>query len=228
MWLRLRPCTLLSMAARCRHLTASLSAKDPETAFSILLKKSRSLNRARPELCPCLPKHRKTLNLIQTLFLINRHFLSARVFRIGGGSGGVDASQQEYETVQKPCGFIYQLQLLSTHGDQYYVGLNAIEIFNSNGDRIALTANGRITIFPPIPPFLSILSCNDSFSSRRRRVSQQRKRPARCTKRRAHGGQTRRSSEQHSRWGSHVARTNPPRYASSLDQATDPVHDTIR
>ena len=54
----------------------------------------------------------------------------------------MDASQQEYETVQKPCGFIYQLQLLSTHGDQYYVGLTGIEIYNSSGQRIALTANG--------------------------------------------------------------------------------------
>ena len=84
-------------------------------------------------------------------------------FRIGGGSGGVDASQQEYETVQKPCGFIYQLQLLSTHGDQYYVGLNAIEIFNSNGDRIALTANGRLTSHNPFHRYFYLPCASNRF-----------------------------------------------------------------
>ena len=54
-----------------------------------------------------------------------------------------DASQQEYEVVQRPCGFIYQLQLLSTQGDQYYVGLTGLEFYDSVGNRIELTQNSK-------------------------------------------------------------------------------------
>ena len=63
-----------------------------------------------------------------------------RVWRSPGMSLD-DASQQEYEVVQKPCGFIYQLQLLSTQGDQYYVGLTGLEFYDSAGNCIQLTQN---------------------------------------------------------------------------------------
>ena len=59
----------------------------------------------------------------------------------------MDDASLEYEVVQKPFGFIYQLQLLSTHGDQYYVGLNGLEFYDSRGGLITLTENSQCTLF---------------------------------------------------------------------------------
>ncbi|CAH1795086.1 unnamed protein product [Owenia fusiformis] len=53
----------------------------------------------------------------------------------------------DYESVQMPRGFIYQLHLLSTWGDPYYVGLNGIEIYDANGRKIQLTDN-NIACYP--------------------------------------------------------------------------------
>ncbi|XP_046573388.1 katanin-interacting protein-like isoform X2 [Haliotis rubra] len=61
-------------------------------------------------------------------------------------SAGVDSSIS-YEVVQMPCGFIYQLQLFTTWGDQYYVGLNGIQVYDSCFNIIQLTDN-NISAFP--------------------------------------------------------------------------------
>ncbi|ELU03431.1 hypothetical protein CAPTEDRAFT_135076 [Capitella teleta] len=51
----------------------------------------------------------------------------------------LDETSQEYEAIEKPCGFIYQFHLLSTWGDPYYIGLNGIEFYNDQGTKIELT-----------------------------------------------------------------------------------------
>ncbi|KAK3090007.1 hypothetical protein FSP39_008461 [Pinctada imbricata] len=58
-----------------------------------------------------------------------------------------DDPLQEYESMQMPCGFIYQLQLISTWGDQYYVGLNGLEFFDAMHNKIELTEN-NISAYP--------------------------------------------------------------------------------
>ncbi|KAK2147660.1 hypothetical protein LSH36_543g06017 [Paralvinella palmiformis] len=59
----------------------------------------------------------------------------------------LDEASQEYEVIQKPCGFIYQFQLLSTWGDPYYVGLNGLEFYDSEGNLVQLEEN-NISAYP--------------------------------------------------------------------------------
>ncbi|UJR14999.1 hypothetical protein I4U23_001976 [Adineta vaga] len=40
--------------------------------------------------------------------------------------------------ISMPNGFIFEFQLHSTHGDAYYIGLNGIEFYDDNGERIGL------------------------------------------------------------------------------------------
>lgn len=39
------------------------------------------------------------------------------------------------------CSVVYQLQLLSSWGDPYYIGLNGLEVYDEAGIRISLTEN---------------------------------------------------------------------------------------
>ncbi|GFR79110.1 protein KIAA0556, partial [Elysia marginata] len=60
-------------------------------------------------------------------------------------TGGGD---QNYESVvQMPRGFIFQLQLFSTWGDQYYIGLNGIEFYDSSFKKIELSET-NIAAYP--------------------------------------------------------------------------------
>uniref|UniRef100_A0A3P9PVR9 Si:dkey-161j23.7 n=1 Tax=Poecilia reticulata TaxID=8081 RepID=A0A3P9PVR9_POERE len=52
----------------------------------------------------------------------------------------------DYEAPIMPCG-IFQLQLLTTWGDPYYIGLNGLEFYNRNHQKIHLTDND-IAAFP--------------------------------------------------------------------------------
>uniref|UniRef100_A0A0A9Z7V0 KATNIP domain-containing protein n=1 Tax=Lygus hesperus TaxID=30085 RepID=A0A0A9Z7V0_LYGHE len=47
-------------------------------------------------------------------------------------------SFEEYEPPEMPTGFVFQFQLLSSWGDQYYVGLNAIEMYDTSGQLIQI------------------------------------------------------------------------------------------
>ncbi|XP_063223456.1 katanin-interacting protein-like isoform X2 [Bacillus rossius redtenbacheri] len=55
--------------------------------------------------------------------------------------------EEGYEPPDMPRGFVFQLLILSTWGDSYYVGLNGLEMFDDDGDRIALSES-NIGAFP--------------------------------------------------------------------------------
>ncbi|KAL4617868.1 hypothetical protein GN956_G20471 [Arapaima gigas] len=65
----------------------------------------------------------------------------------GGGSQKVEQASMDYEAPLMPCGFIFQLQLLTTWGDPYYIGLNGLEFYDQDDERIPLTDN-NIAAFP--------------------------------------------------------------------------------
>ncbi|XP_029102518.1 protein KIAA0556 isoform X2 [Scleropages formosus] len=63
------------------------------------------------------------------------------------GSQKVEQASMDYEAPLMPCGFIFQLQLLTTWSDPYYVGLNGLEFYDQSDERIPLTDN-NIAAFP--------------------------------------------------------------------------------
>ncbi|XP_059893753.1 katanin-interacting protein [Gadus macrocephalus] len=64
-----------------------------------------------------------------------------------GGGPTPELASRDYEAPIMPCGFIFQLQLLSTWGDPYYTGLNGLEFYDQNHQKISLTDN-NIAAFP--------------------------------------------------------------------------------
>ncbi|XP_048868761.1 katanin-interacting protein isoform X5 [Brienomyrus brachyistius] len=64
-----------------------------------------------------------------------------------GSSQKEEQASMDYEAPLMPCGFIFQLQLLTTWGDPYYIGLNGLEMYDQNDERIPLTDN-NIAAFP--------------------------------------------------------------------------------
>lgn len=56
---------------------------------------------------------------------------------------GVMLGDEEYESPVMPQGFVFQLLILSTWGDPYYVGLNGLELYDQDGDKIRLTENSK-------------------------------------------------------------------------------------
>ncbi|XP_059167114.1 katanin-interacting protein-like isoform X2 [Physella acuta] len=61
---------------------------------------------------------------------------------------GVRSGNDNYESVvQLPRGFIFQFQLFSSCGDQYYIGLNGLECYDAAFQKIELTQN-NIAAYP--------------------------------------------------------------------------------
>uniref|UniRef100_A0A8C4DET0 KATNIP domain-containing protein n=1 Tax=Dicentrarchus labrax TaxID=13489 RepID=A0A8C4DET0_DICLA len=58
-----------------------------------------------------------------------------------------EQASMDYEAPIMPCGFIFQLQLLTTWGDPYYIGLNGLEFYDQNHEKISLSDN-NIAAFP--------------------------------------------------------------------------------
>ncbi|XP_067859220.1 katanin-interacting protein isoform X2 [Heptranchias perlo] len=67
--------------------------------------------------------------------------------QIGICPRNVEQASMDYEAPLMPCGFIFQLQLLTSWGDPYYIGLNGLEFYDDIGERILLTEN-NISAFP--------------------------------------------------------------------------------
>ncbi|XP_035002049.2 katanin-interacting protein isoform X3 [Hippoglossus stenolepis] len=64
-----------------------------------------------------------------------------------GSSKKQEQASMDYEAPIMPCGFIFQLQLLTTWGDPYYIGLNGLEFYDHNHQKISLSDN-NIAAFP--------------------------------------------------------------------------------
>lgn len=58
-----------------------------------------------------------------------------------------EEASMDYEAPIMPSGFIFQLQLLTTWGDPYYIGLNGLEFYDQNHEKITLSDN-NIAAFP--------------------------------------------------------------------------------
>ncbi|XP_056286529.1 katanin-interacting protein isoform X2 [Pseudoliparis swirei] len=64
-----------------------------------------------------------------------------------GRSKRQEQASMDYEAPIMPCGFIFQLQLLTTWGDPYYIGLNGLEFYDQHHEKIGLSDN-NIAAFP--------------------------------------------------------------------------------
>ena len=47
--------------------------------------------------------------------------------------------RQDYETPVHPCGHVFKFALLSTWGDPYYIGLDCVELYDTNGRKISVS-----------------------------------------------------------------------------------------
>ncbi|XP_058891524.1 katanin-interacting protein-like isoform X2 [Acipenser ruthenus] len=67
--------------------------------------------------------------------------------QLSGNSKNVEQASMDYEAPLMPCGFIFQLQLLTSWADPYYIGLNGLEFYNKHNEKITLTEN-NIAAYP--------------------------------------------------------------------------------
>ena len=48
-----------------------------------------------------------------------------------------------------PIGFTFRINLYSTHGDHFYIGLNGIEVYDQVGSLISITPHQEVMVNPP-------------------------------------------------------------------------------
>lgn len=53
---------------------------------------------------------------------------------------------QEYESIAMPVGFSLKINLYSTHGDLFYIGLNGIELYDQNGEELLSSRRNAVRI----------------------------------------------------------------------------------
>lgn len=56
--------------------------------------------------------------------------------------------RQDYETPTLPSGLLWKFTLYTNCGDQYFIGLDAIELYDPSGRRIDVAASGRVAAVP--------------------------------------------------------------------------------
>ncbi|XP_055006031.1 katanin-interacting protein isoform X1 [Boleophthalmus pectinirostris] len=71
----------------------------------------------------------------------------AEIFPYKENAKKQEEASMDYEALIMPSGFIFQLQLLTTWGDPYYIGLNGLEFYDQNHEKITLSDN-NIAAFP--------------------------------------------------------------------------------
>ncbi|CAM9158646.1 unnamed protein product [Lampetra planeri] len=78
----------------------------------------------------------------------------------GSSRGSFEKAEQasmDYEAPLMPCGFIFQLQLLTTWGDPYYIGLNGLEFYDQNHQRISLSDNSILLLVDDLLVYNGVL-----------------------------------------------------------------------
>ena len=55
---------------------------------------------------------------------------------------------QEYEPISMPIGFNFRINLFSTHGDNYYIGLNGIELYDQLGNLLIVNPQEEVMANP--------------------------------------------------------------------------------
>lgn len=72
--------------------------------------------------------------------------------------------RQDYETPLYPCGLLWTLELMSSHSDPYYIGLDGIEILDVKGKPLDVLTSAAVT---SIPQSITDLGLSDPEDDRR-------------------------------------------------------------